>query len=94
METQHYRCVNDCDGKSDICRALFHARALQLTSGVGDRGFRAVLDRNFVRADLQRLFDAWLDFNWLLNLLARMQLRFPHFDQTPTGRTVQPNGGV
>ena len=77
METQHYRCVDDCDGKSDICRALFHARALQLTSGVGDRGFRALLDRNFVRADLQRLFDAWLDFSWLLSFTRPDAASFP-----------------
>ena len=72
-----------CEG--NVCRALFHARSLQLATRVGNRRIRVVLDGNTVRADVQRLLDARLALSWLLkSSLAGLQRSFPHFDQALT----------
>ena len=81
--TQHRDSSDDRGDQSDVRRALLHARALQLTTYLGDCGFRAVLDGDNVRADVQRLLDARLATSRLLTLTysPRCRRHFPHFNQ-------------
>ena len=77
MAAQHDRRDDDRHHESDFCRALFHARALQRTSGLGDCGVGPVLASDTVRADVQRLLDTRLAFDRILVLTRQVEALFP-----------------
>ena len=62
VAVQHDRRTDYRYDKGNLRRALFHARALQFTTGLGDCGCRVVLDGNFVRVYVCRLLDAAVGF--------------------------------